>query len=190
MLLRRCTVAMIRNHPGQVQCQCGGQALRNLFRKRIENVRRKIAKPMIAGEEVSRKMELQALATSANESGIEQVQSGGIAQDIGCGDKHPAIPRREPEYLARRPAGRGGSRNQHAGIEEQPHAPFRRRRISASSSAIQASISSFVNFRGSGNALRSARSRVARKSSNSCFSPGSNWSAAASISASVLTEGN
>ncbi len=70
-------------------------------------------------------------------------------------------------------------------IQKQPHGCSRRRRMSASSSAIQPAISSAVNTRGSGSAAPSARSREARKSINSCFSAGESETAAASISASV-----
>lgn len=70
-------------------------------------------------------------------------------------------------------------------IQKQPHGCSRRRRMSASSSAIQPAISSAVNTRGSGSAAPSARSREARKSINSCFSAGESETAAASISARV-----
>ena len=70
-------------------------------------------------------------------------------------------------------------------IQKQPHGCSRRRRMSASSSAIQRAISSAENTRGSGSAAPSVRSREARKSINSCFSAGESETAAASISASV-----
>lgn len=80
---------------------------------------------------------------------------------------------------------RRGSGDHDARIQEQPHGCSRRRRISASSSAIQRAISSTENARGSGSVAPSARSREARKSINSCFSAGESETAATSISASV-----
>src|SRR5207244_4364324 len=92
------------------------------------------------------------------------------------------------EDFVRRAPSRTARGQQNAGAEEQPHAPSRKRCISASSSAIHEAICSRENLRGGGSFTPEPRKRVARNKMSSCFSSGGSASAAASISASVLME--
>jgi len=104
---------------------------------------------------------------------------------IGCRHQSPLMCSGKAEHRPGRTFGRRGSGDHDARIQKQPHGCSRRRRMSASSSAIQRAISSAENMRVSGSAAPSARSREARKSINSCFSAGESETAAASMSASV-----
>jgi hypothetical protein len=97
----------------------------------------------------------------------------------------PPIERRPPKQFPRAAPNRTDGRQKHACVEKESHGPPRKRRMSDSSSAIQAPICSGENRRGSGSDP-SARNREARNSSNSCFCSIESVSAAASISASVV----
>jgi len=100
----------------------------------------------------------------ANDSGGHRVRSPPLPP--------PAVPMRTCRAVA---------------LAKADHPACWKRRMSASSSAIQPAIWSRENFRGSGNWAPCARIRVARKSISCCFSSGSSASAAALISSSLLT---
>ena len=113
---------------------------------------------------------------------------GGLApivdtnQDVRGRNECPCIGGRESEHLSRRAHPRAAAGEENAGVEEQPQRRLRRSR-SASSSVIQPATCSLENLRGSGRRAPSARSRAARKSTNSCFCSAGSAAAAFSISA-------
>ena len=87
----------------------------------------------------------------------------------------------------RRSTGRTPAGRQHyAGIQEQVHAPERKRRIASSSSSIQAWSCSSEKRRGAGSGACCPRRLLATNSSNSVFSAVGNSSTARSISSSVF----
>lgn len=101
-------------------------------------------------------------------------------------DRMPTIGRRTAEDLGEAPVCEAQAESiTLVSRNRRIHSPFSNRRISASSSAIQPEICSFVNLRGGGGSFVCPRRRAAKKTSSWFCSSGGKDPAAASISASV-----
>jgi len=84
MFFRLSAVAMVWNDPGEVKCQGDGCALGQLLRSGIEDIRRKLRCPAIAGKEIAAEHEFEAFTVEAH-------VSMGMAREMDCAQTVPHV---------------------------------------------------------------------------------------------------